>query len=73
MLIAAGLKDADRDNASTYIEASPVGVELYKRFGWKQVHDILIDIGKFGGKGMASEKCFVRPPAREMGANVHSA
>ncbi|KAI4215471.1 MAG: hypothetical protein LQ351_001940 [Letrouitia transgressa] len=62
LLIRDGLAAADRDNAITYIEASPAGVELYKRHGWKQVDDILIDMAPYGGEGIASEKCFIRSP-----------
>lgn len=63
MLIEEGLDVADANNAKTYIEASPKGVQLYLRHGWKQVDDILIDVGKFGEQGgVQSEKCFVRQP-----------
>lgn len=51
MLIEEGLDVADANNAKTYIEASPKGVQLYLRHGWKQVDDILIDVGKFGEQG----------------------
>ena len=62
MLIREGLADADRHNARTYIEASPAGYGLYLRLGWKQVDEIVIDIGKYGGHGMATEKLLVREP-----------
>ncbi|KAI4159159.1 MAG: hypothetical protein LQ342_006806 [Letrouitia transgressa] len=54
LLIRDGLAAADRDNVNTYIEASPAGVELYKRHGWKQVDDILIDMAPYGGQGIAN-------------------
>ena len=60
MLIGEGLADADRDNARTYIEASPAGYELYLRHGWEQVDEIVIDIGKYGGRGVATEKLLLR-------------
>ena len=62
MLIGEGLADADRDNAITYIEASSAGYELYLRHGWKQVDDIVIDIGNYGGHGVATEKLLLREP-----------
>ena len=62
MLIREGLADADRDNARTYIEASPSGYELYLRHGWKQVDEIVIDISKHGGRGVATEKLLLREP-----------
>ena len=62
MLIADGLADADRDNARTYIEASPAGFQLYLRHGWKQVDAIVIDTAKYGGRGVATEKLLLREP-----------
>ena len=60
MLIAEGLADADRDHTRTYIEASPAGYELYLRHGWKEVDAIVIDVAKFGGHGVATEKLLMR-------------
>lgn len=62
MLIGEGLADADRNNARTYIEASPAGYDLYLRHGWKQVDEIVIDVGKYGGHGVATEKLLLREP-----------
>ncbi len=62
MLIREGLAAADRDNARTYIEASHMGLGLYKKFGWKEVDDIVIDMRPHGGTGIASEKCLMREP-----------
>ncbi|KAL8920506.1 MAG: hypothetical protein Q9208_006256 [Pyrenodesmia sp. 3 TL-2023] len=62
MLIREGLAAADRDNARTYIEASPMGLGLYRKFGWKEIDDIVIDMRPHGGTGMASEKCLMREP-----------
>ncbi|KAL8681927.1 MAG: hypothetical protein Q9186_002013 [Xanthomendoza sp. 1 TL-2023] len=66
ILIREGLTAADRDNAKTYIEASPMGLGLYKKFGWKQVDDVIIDMRPHGGSGMASEKCLMREPGAGM-------
>ncbi|KAL8807160.1 MAG: hypothetical protein Q9182_000842 [Xanthomendoza sp. 2 TL-2023] len=66
MLIREGLMAADRDHAKTYIEASPMGLGLYKKFGWKEVDDIIIDMRPHGGAGMASEKCLMREPGAGM-------
>ena len=62
MLIGEGLANADRSNARTYIEASLAGYGLYLRQGWKQVDEIVIDIGKHGGRGVATEKLLMREP-----------
>ena len=68
MLIGEGLADADRNNARTYIEASPSGYELYLRHGWKLVDDIVIDIDKYGGHGVATEKLLLREPGGGYGS-----
>ncbi|KAI4218912.1 MAG: hypothetical protein L6R36_008677 [Xanthoria steineri] len=62
LLIREGLTAADGDNARTYIEASPKGLGLYQKFGWKEIDDIVIDMRPHGGTGMASEKCLMREP-----------
>ncbi|KAL8752177.1 MAG: hypothetical protein Q9184_005816 [Pyrenodesmia sp. 2 TL-2023] len=62
MLIREGLAAADIDNARTYIEASPMGLGLYQKFGWKEIDDIIIDMRPHGGTGLASEKCLMREP-----------
>ena len=63
LLICDGLALADKYNARTYIEASPVGLQLYLRHGWELVDDILMDMTPFGGTGIASEKILMRAPA----------
>ena len=62
MLIGEGLADADRNHARAYIEASPSGYGLYLRHGWEQVDEIVIDVGKYGGRGVATEKLLLRNP-----------
>lgn len=62
MLIREGLAAADHDNARSYIEASPAGLGLYKRHGWKEVDRIQIDMTPHGGPGMATEVCLIREP-----------
>lgn len=62
MLIQHGLQFADVQRARTYIEANQNGLELYKRFGWKEVDEIVINMEDFGGNGMAIEKTMIREP-----------
>ena len=62
MLISEGLADADRENARTYIEGSLHGLQLYLRHGWKQVDELVTDMGKYGGHGLTSVKCLLREP-----------
>ncbi|KAL8766853.1 MAG: hypothetical protein Q9209_006511 [Squamulea sp. 1 TL-2023] len=62
MLIREGLAAADRDKVRTYVEASPKGLGLYKKHGWKEVDEIVIDMRPHGGTGIATEKCLIREP-----------
>ena len=62
MLLEEGLRSADRDGARCYIEASPKGLELYKKHGWEEVAEIVIDMDKYGGSGIMTEKCLMRMP-----------
>ena len=60
LLIRRGPQDADRDGAKTYIEASPVGLPLYTKLGWKENDKVTINIGRIDQKGPASEVCLMR-------------
>jgi len=63
MLLAAGLAQADRDGARTYIEASAKGLPLYLKHGWVQVDEISIDGRKYGiSDGWICEPTLMRPP-----------
>ena len=62
MLIRHGQEFADDEKARTYIEANPFGWELYKRWGWKHVDEINLDMKEFGGTGIASEMLMIREP-----------
>jgi len=35
---------------------------LYKRFGWKEVDAVRIDMTPHGGTGIATEQCLIREP-----------
>lgn len=62
MLIEEGLRNADRDNAGAYVEASWKGLELYKRYGWEQIDRIELDMTPHGGDGIAIEELLIREP-----------
>lgn len=67
MLVSEGLADAERKNARIYIEASTSGYGLYLRHGWKEVDEIVIDTGKYGGHGVRTEKLLLREPSGGLG------
>ncbi|KAI4102254.1 MAG: hypothetical protein L6R37_004504 [Teloschistes peruensis] len=62
MLIRESLAAADRDNARAYVEASPKGLGLYKKYGWKECDEIVVDMRHHGGTRVCSEMCLMREP-----------
>lgn len=62
MLIQHGLRAADEANAKTFIEATPMGLPLYKRHGWEEVDETEIDMRKYGGEEVEREVLLIRPP-----------
>ncbi len=67
MLLEEGLAIADKANARTYIEASPAGLKLYKKYGWKEVDEFTVDLKQHGGTGTHVEICMIRGPGRSRG------
>lgn len=65
MLVREGLAFADRDGARTYVEASPMGLPLYLRHGWKEVDENVIDMRRYGLDRIESGKCLMRAPGGE--------
>lgn len=45
-----GLEIADREGVECWIDASPMGLGLYKKLGWKEVGEIKVDLRDWGGK-----------------------
>ena len=41
MLLEHFLKDADRDNAKSYLQATAKGEGLYLQYGWKYIEDMV--------------------------------
>lgn len=62
LLLEEGLALADRDNARTYLEASPAGLKLYQKHGWKDIDQFVLDLKLYGGKGTHTEICMTREP-----------
>lgn len=62
LLINEGLAIADKHHAKTFIEATPKGLGLYLKHGWKPVDEIVIDLKNYGGSMVAREVCLMRQP-----------
>ena len=60
LLIREGLTIADQHNANTYVEASPEGLQLYQRHGWKEVDEIRVDLKPYGWNEISVDKCMIR-------------
>ena len=52
----------DRERAVTYIEASPSGLGLYLKHGWKPCDDLVVDLRPHGGDHIAHSPFMVRQP-----------
>ncbi len=61
-VLRAGLEDADRAGAQTYIEASPAGLPVYLKYGWKSVDGLMIDTQPYGGHGVEHVPFMMREP-----------
>lgn len=49
-LLRWGVDKADREGKVAFLEASPAGYPLYRRFGWADVGVQDLDLGSFGAK-----------------------
>ena len=55
LLVSAGLEDADRAGARAYVEATPDGLPLYLKFGWRLVDEMVLEMEAFGVSGGGRE------------------
>lgn len=59
-----GLKQADELGVECWIDATPAGLGLYKKFGWEEVNVVTIDLEPYGGNPGEKEVNvqLIRPP-----------
>ena len=64
LLLKWGLDIADDRGLVCYLDASPMGLGLYKKFGWKEVDHVDVDLGRWGGEDGLVDRvvCLVRKP-----------
>lgn len=48
-LLREGLREVDRRGWQAFIEASPAGVGLYRKFGWEEKLKMTVNFKDFGG------------------------
>lgn len=55
----------------SYLDTSPLGLNLYLKYGWRRVDEIRVDLGKYIGKGGGEKEeeeeeevslCMIREP-----------
>ena len=63
-LLQWGLRIADDEKVECWIDASAMGKGLYKKLGWKEVGELSMDLGEWGGRKGFFETAvhLVRPP-----------
>jgi hypothetical protein len=62
MLIRWGTEKADAAKLPSFLEATPVGVPLYKREGFEVRHEEVFDLSKYGLQGTDTSTVMIREP-----------
>lgn len=69
LLVSHGLEVVDKAKMQSYLDTSPLGLNLYLKYGWRRVDEIRVDLGKYIGKGGGEKEeeeevslCMIREP-----------
>lgn len=65
LLLQEGLRMADQAGLPAWLEASAKGRRLYRKLGFNDVEDIVIDLSEYGGEGIETTVCMLRPVRAE--------
>ena len=60
LLVKAGLDAADEAKARIYVEATPMGRQVYLKLGFEAVAELVVDLAESEGDGFVSVSCLVR-------------
>ena len=55
-LLQWGLDEADKRGWQAYIDATPEGVGLYKKLGWKERERLVVDLRDWGWVGKEDDR-----------------
>jgi hypothetical protein len=55
-----GLEKADAEKKRVYLESTPDGMTLYKKYGFELVEEVLFDYGEFGIEGEETVSLMLR-------------
>ena len=61
MLVEWGVDAADRLGLPCWLQATPQGHGLYRKYGFVDVGKMDIDMSKYGGEGIYRYMCMLRP------------
>lgn len=61
-LLEPVLEQVDKEQKSTYIEASKKGLGLYLKHGWKEIDELLVDQRPYGGTTVERTAMMMREP-----------
>lgn len=62
MLLSHVLSLADAEGRKTYVESTPTGYPLYKKFGFRDIDLLRVDLSKWGGKEPGINTIMLRQP-----------
>lgn len=63
-LLRLGLQEADKREIPVWVDASPEAYSLYSSLGFYEVAQVRMDLGKYGGDGVAITYCMLRPKVK---------
>ena len=64
-LLRAGSDAADKLGSRVYVAASPTAASLYRRHGFEQVDDFVVDLEEFGEIGVVKQLSMIREPVKQ--------
>ena len=67
-LVKWGAAVADQHGLPSYLEASPAGYQLYRKFGFEDLENIDMDLTRWGVEGTHRFVCMIRPAPGSKGS-----
>jgi ribosomal protein S18 acetylase RimI-like enzyme len=67
-LLRQGLSAIDERGEECFVDASPAGLGLYQKFGWKEVTQVTLDLTRYGGEGSETSVGLIRPVGGSTGS-----
>ena len=60
-----GMQKADASQSRIFLEATPKGVPVYLKYGWKILEEVTIDFTPFGNTGSETFYLMMRDPVAQ--------